>query len=189
MNISWSQFPVSLYKCDYIWVWCLWIRASYYNSYRNSQRDATVYQNFLLFHVYIKINMFRATHRPSSGALNCTSSLWFCIRKRLFNVVVAGRCQLSLTTTTSNNLSCMQNQRLLVQFWAPDDGWCVAETCWTLYKHEIIKSFDTLLHLVGYFYMNYVWVICVSTVGTVVTVTVTHSQTAKVWHRTMTVKI
>jgi hypothetical protein len=29
--------------------------------------DATMYQN-LLFHVYIKLNMFRATHSPSSGA-------------------------------------------------------------------------------------------------------------------------
>jgi len=29
-------------------------------------------------------------------------------------------------TSTSNNLSRMQNQRLLVQFWAPDDGRCVA---------------------------------------------------------------
>jgi len=25
----------------------------------------------------MKLNMFRATHRPSSGAKNCTSSLWF----------------------------------------------------------------------------------------------------------------
>jgi len=26
-----------------------------------------VYQN-LLFHIYMKVNVFRATHRPSSGA-------------------------------------------------------------------------------------------------------------------------
>ena len=30
------------------------------------QRDATMYKN--LFHIYMKLNMFRATHRPSSGA-------------------------------------------------------------------------------------------------------------------------
>ena len=30
--------------------------------------------------------MFRATHRPSSGALNCTGSLWFFIRERLLDV-------------------------------------------------------------------------------------------------------
>jgi hypothetical protein len=59
-------------------------------SYRNSQQDATVYQNLLL-NVYMKLNMFRASHRPSSGALNCTSSLWFCIRERLLGVEVAGR--------------------------------------------------------------------------------------------------
>jgi len=47
--------------------WCSWIRASKYNSYRKVQQDATVYQN-VLFHIYIKLNVFRATHRPSSGA-------------------------------------------------------------------------------------------------------------------------
>jgi len=51
-----------------------------YNSYRNSHQDATVYQ-ILLFHVYMKLTMFRATHRPSSGTQNCTNSLWFCVRE------------------------------------------------------------------------------------------------------------
>jgi len=31
------------------------------------QQDATVYQN-LLFHIHMKLNMFRATHCPSPGA-------------------------------------------------------------------------------------------------------------------------
>jgi hypothetical protein len=31
------------------------------NSYRKIQQDATMYQNFLLFHIYMKLNMFRAT--------------------------------------------------------------------------------------------------------------------------------
>jgi len=39
----------------------------YINSYRKIQQDATVYQN-LLFHIYMKLKMFRATHRTSSGA-------------------------------------------------------------------------------------------------------------------------
>jgi len=60
------------------------------NTYRTKQPDATMYQNFL-FHVYMKLNMFRTTHRPSSGAQNCTSSLWFCIRERLLDIEVAGR--------------------------------------------------------------------------------------------------
>jgi hypothetical protein len=37
------------------------------DSYRYRQQDATVCQN-LLFQVYMKLNIFRATHRPSSGA-------------------------------------------------------------------------------------------------------------------------
>jgi len=40
----------------------------------------------LLFLILNKLNMFRATHRPSSGAWNCTSSLWFCIRARMSDV-------------------------------------------------------------------------------------------------------
>jgi hypothetical protein len=31
----------------------------------------------LLLNVYVWLNMFRATPRPSSGACNCTSGLWF----------------------------------------------------------------------------------------------------------------
>jgi len=31
------------------------------------QQNAIVCQN-LLFHIYMKLNMFRAAHRPSSGA-------------------------------------------------------------------------------------------------------------------------
>jgi len=36
----------------------------------------------LLFHIYMKLNMFRATHRPSSGAKNCIGGLWFFIHVR-----------------------------------------------------------------------------------------------------------
>jgi hypothetical protein len=114
---TYNKGESAVYVYTFLWGWYSWIRASYYSLYGNSQRDATVYQNFLLFHVYIKLNMFWVTHRPSSGAQNCTSSLW------LLDVVVAAQRP---ATTTSNNLSRMQNQRLLVQFWAPDDGRCVA---------------------------------------------------------------
>jgi hypothetical protein len=31
----------------------------------------------LLLDVYVCLNMFRASPRPSSGAYNCTRSLWF----------------------------------------------------------------------------------------------------------------
>jgi hypothetical protein len=35
----------------------------------------------------MKFNMFLVTHPPSSGAKNCTGSLWFFIRGRLLDVV------------------------------------------------------------------------------------------------------
>jgi hypothetical protein len=43
---------------------------------RNPTRCNNV-KKFLLFHIYMKLNMFRVTHRLSSGALNCTGSFWF----------------------------------------------------------------------------------------------------------------
>jgi len=49
----------------------------------------------ILFYFYMKLNMFRATHRPSLGAYNCTSSLWFCIR-----------CQRPATTRPTNLHVC-----------------------------------------------------------------------------------
>jgi len=42
----------------------------------------------ILFHIYMKLNMCRAIHRPSSGAQNCTSSLWFCIHGVLLDVLL-----------------------------------------------------------------------------------------------------
>ena len=64
-------------------------------SYRKIQQDATLYKH-LLFHIYMKLNMFWATHRPSSGA--------------------GFERQLSASSNhTSNNLPRMQNQGLLVQ--------------------------------------------------------------------------
>jgi len=95
----------------------------------------------------MKLNMFRATHSPSSGAQNCTTSLWFCIRERLLHVEVA-----------SNNLNIQQP----FTYAKPDAANAVLSSWWwavcrpkrgASYKHGII-NFDTLLHLVGYFCMN-----------------------------------
>jgi len=51
----------------------------------------------------MKLNIFRATHRPLSGAQNCTSSLWFCVRESLLDAEIAGRCQRP-AISASNNL-------------------------------------------------------------------------------------
>jgi len=66
-------------------IWCSWIRVSWYNLYRKSDKMQQCIK-VLLFRIYMKLNMFRATHRPSSGAKNYTSSLWFYIRGRLLDV-------------------------------------------------------------------------------------------------------
>jgi len=74
-----------------------------------------------LLDVYVWLSMFWASPRPSSGAYNCTRSLWF-NRWRL----AAGALLVVVWQTTTNNapLVALQrlNQRLLVQLYAPDDG-------------------------------------------------------------------
>jgi hypothetical protein len=72
----------------------------------------------LLHDVYVWLNMFRAPPRPLSGAYNCISSLWFAA---LLVVVWQVTCQ----TTTNNAPTATlqrQNQKLVVQLYAPDDG-------------------------------------------------------------------
>jgi hypothetical protein len=53
---------------------------------------------------YLWLKMFRASYRPSSGAHNCTRSLWFCIRCRLKDVAL-------LVVVGQNNLPNHGQQR------------------------------------------------------------------------------
>jgi hypothetical protein len=60
----------------------------------------------LLLDVYVWLNMFRASPRPSSGAYNCTRSLWFyCWRE------VAGALLVVVCQTTTNNARATSLQR------------------------------------------------------------------------------
>ena len=80
----------------------------------------------LLLDVYVWLNMFRASPRPSSGECDCTRSLWFyrwsvAVAALLVVVWPVISCQ---TTTNNAPAASLQrwNQRLLVQLYAPDDG-------------------------------------------------------------------
>jgi hypothetical protein len=115
---------------------------TFHNSYRKIQQDATAYQN-LLFHIYEYIwssTCFgrHTTHHQETKTALVTSCL------HMWKVVERVHVQ---------QLSTYANQRLLVQFQAPDDGRCVARNMLSLYKYGIINS-DSLLHLVGFFCMN-----------------------------------
>jgi len=52
----------------------------------------------LLLDVYVWLNMFRAPLCPSSGAYNCTRSLWFCRWSLAVGALLVVVCQ-----TTTNN--------------------------------------------------------------------------------------
>jgi hypothetical protein len=55
--------------------------------------------------VYVWLNMFRASPRPSSGAYNCISSLWFYRWSVVVAVLLVVVCQ---TTTNSTATATLQ---------------------------------------------------------------------------------
>jgi hypothetical protein len=73
--------------------------------------------------VYWRLNMFRAAHRSSSGALNCICSLWFtytCGDRPLSSVIFP------LRLDNGRLPHSYVNQRLQIQFRAPDDERCAS---------------------------------------------------------------
>jgi len=79
------------------------------------------------FNVCWRVNMFRAAHRSLSGALNCICSLWFTYTcgDRLMS-----SCQNRLDNSRSPHVYV--NQRLQIQFRAPDDEGFAARNMLTL---------------------------------------------------------
>ena len=57
-----------------------------YTRFKKKSNNLQKCIKILLFYIYMKLNMFLATHRPLSGAQNCTGSLWFFTRGRLLDV-------------------------------------------------------------------------------------------------------
>jgi hypothetical protein len=94
------------------------------------QHDATMCQ-ILLFHIYMKLSIFRPTHHPSTLCLTMSTNYTY---KQPSTVLWKTR-------------GCQCSFRLLMM------GGVSPKTCWTSYKYGIIKV-DTLLHLVGFFFMN-----------------------------------
>jgi hypothetical protein len=65
----------------------LHVRGSVYHSTIHEEKSNKIQKCIkTLFPIYMKLNMFRATHRPSSGAWNCTGSFWLFICRRLLDV-------------------------------------------------------------------------------------------------------
>jgi hypothetical protein len=70
----------------------------YLNSIRINQPTRRNSFTSLLLDVYVWLNMFRALPRPSSGAYNCISSLWF-----YRWIVVVAELLFVVWQTTNNN--------------------------------------------------------------------------------------
>ena len=102
--------------------------------------------------VYWRLNMFRAAHRSSSRALNCICSLW------LYTHVVTGRCQgwvgngishFPFSLGNERSPHGYINQRLQIQFKAPDDERCARSKHVEPSINFVIINFITKLYLVG----------------------------------------
>jgi hypothetical protein len=56
------------YSFNPVWAFMVCFRVNFtFTIHTEKSNKMQQYQN-LLFHIYMKLNMFRATHRPSSGA-------------------------------------------------------------------------------------------------------------------------
>jgi hypothetical protein len=84
--------------------------------------------------VYWRLKMFRAAHRSSSGALNCICSLWFiCPYGDRPSPRLSGKwIHFPLSLGNSRLPYGHINQRLQIQFRAPDDERCAARNILTL---------------------------------------------------------
>ena len=78
--------------------------------------------------VFRRFSMFRAAHRSSSGALNCIGSLWF--------IYACSDRPLSKLSGLDNGRSphVYINQKMQIEFRAPDDERCVARNTLNLRK-------------------------------------------------------
>jgi hypothetical protein len=83
----------------------------------------------LLLDIYMWLNMFRAPLRPSSGAYNCTRSLWFYCWSVAVGVLL---------------VVVWQVMRMMMGGEAP-------ETCWATHKCQVINLWNCCILLVDLF--------------------------------------
>ena len=102
--------------------------------------------------VYGRLSMFRAAHRSSSGALNCVCSLWFiyqCGDRPLSRLSEKWITHFPLSLGNGRSPHGHINQRLQIQFRAPDDERCAARNMLSILKNLGIINSITKLHFVG----------------------------------------
>ena len=120
---------------------------------RNNQQDALCNRNYYS-KIYWRLNMFQAAFRSSSGASNCICSLLFiytCGDRPLSRL--GGNCGSHQAWRTAavaepsqrpSTINVCKTKGCNYSFWAPDDGRCVARTCWAIKKHRNNKFYYTV---------------------------------------------
>ena len=98
--------------------------ASFIMSYHESLEITNKMQpcnRIYYFNVYWRLNMFRAAYRSSSGALNCVCSLWFTYTCCDWPLSSLSGKNFPLRLDNGRSPHVYINQRLQIQFRAPDD--------------------------------------------------------------------
>jgi hypothetical protein len=77
---------------------------------QNSNNSTNNMQQFHKFITWLWLNMFQASPHPSSGAYNCTRSLWFyrCSMAAGALLVVVWQVMTCQTTTNNALAACLQ---------------------------------------------------------------------------------
>jgi len=91
------------------------------------QQDATVYQSFIIPYFKWSSACFgrHTAHHQEPKTAQAASGFAYvegCRTCSCWTLSDSIRYLMTSNNSTSNNLPRMQNKRLLVQFWAPDDG-------------------------------------------------------------------
>jgi len=114
---------------------------------------------------FLWLNMFRASYHPfiRSIQLHPQSLVLHTLQVEGFSVVGRGltgyelvfiSCQATTNNITSFNLQSMQNQRLWVQLYAPDNEWYKARNMLS-HKQTLSKKLRKLFHFVGWAYNKF----------------------------------
>jgi hypothetical protein len=94
--------------------WCWQVRAPSYNSNKLTNQMQQLY-SFITWR-FVSLNMFQAPQRPSSGAYNCISSLWF----YCWSVVVAALLIVVRTGQTTTNGRIILTRENFITLRKPD---------------------------------------------------------------------
>jgi hypothetical protein len=103
----------------------------------------------LLHDVYVRLNMFRALFRPSSGAYNCTRSLWLCLWSVAVGVLLFVVCYHDQQHSNCHAPTVKPEapSAVVCSWWWGGEA---PETCWATHKRHVINLWNCCICWLNY---------------------------------------